>query len=264
MTTQLDYFAAKAALEWLYDLGVDETIGEKPVNRYDEPASKPKFKMGATSNIAPIDVMPQVLPVQDAAPDVARMLAQKCETLDALRDAMAVFDLCALKKGARNLVFADGNPNARVMVISESPSREEDIQGKPFLGQDGALLEKMFGAIGLNREGQTDKDALYLTCAMPWRPPRSRHANGAEIEMMVPFLERHVQLVKPDVLVLMGNTACQAGLGKSGVSRLRGKWSDVFGVQTIAMEHPHGLLRDPLKKRDAWADLLAIKSKLAG
>lgn len=257
----MDSAAAFAALQWQVELGVDEAISETPVNRFEVPNALPKINFGPSSNVAPVSVMPEIPMVQEAASDVAAMLARKCETLDALRDAMAVFDLCALKKGAKNLVFSDGAPAARVMVIGEAPGRDEDQQGKPFVGRAGQLLDKMFAAISLSRAGQ-GTDGVYITNVMPWRPPQNRDPNPEEIAMMLPFLQRHIELVKPDVVVAMGNIACLALLGKQGITRLRGNWTDAFGTPVMPMFHPAALLRDPTKKRDAWLDLLAIKARL--
>ncbi len=264
MTPDLDHNTALAALDWQIELGADECIGEVPVNRYELPEATPKapvIKTGPTSNIAPIGDIP-VMPIsQDSAADIARIMAGRCDTLAALRDTMAVFDHCALKKGARNLVFSDGNPEARVMVIGEAPARDEDQQGKPFVGRAGQLLDKMFAAIDMARTGAGDA-ALYITNVMPWRPPQNRDPEPEEIAMMLPFLERHIALAQPDVLVLMGNTACKAVLGRVGITRMRGTWVEAFGKPVLPMFHPAALLRDGLKKRDAWEDLLALKARL--
>jgi len=260
MTPDFDYIAAKAALEWQIELGVDECIGEVPINRYD--VKPQKLKLGATSNIAPVSAMPSVIPVQESAADIAGIMAGRCNDLAALRDAMAVFDQCALKKGAKNLVFADGNPSARVMIVGEAPGRDEDVQGLPFVGAAGLLLDKMFAAIDMMRTGETEKDALYITNVMPWRPPQNRDPEQTEIQMMLPFLKRHIELVNPDMIVLMGNTACQAVLGRKGITRLRGNWTSAFDKPVMPMFHPAALLRDGSKKADAWADLLSIQANL--
>jgi DNA polymerase len=262
MTPEFDYTAAKAALEWQIELGVDECISETPINRYD--VKPQKLKLGPSSNIAPVSAMPAVIPVQESAADIAGIMAGRCADLTALRDAMAVFDHCALKKGAKNLVFADGNPSARVMIIGEAPGRDEDAQGLPFVGVAGQLLDKMFAAIGMKRSGETTQDALYITNVMPWRPPQNRDPAPEEITMMLPFLKRHIELVSPDMIVLMGNTACQAVLGRKGITRLRGNWTSAFDKPVMPMFHPAALLRDGLKKRDAWADLLTIQARLKG
>ena len=261
----MDYHAALAALEWQVELGADEAIGETPVNRYELPkaAPKPVIKSGPTSNIAPISQMPVIPVVQETAADIARIMAGRCDTLAALRDALAVFEHCALKKGARNLVFSDGNPTARVMVIGEAPGREEDRSGRPFVGPTGQLLDRMFAAIGMTREGE-GAAGVYITNVMPWRPPHNRDPEPEEIAMMMPFLERHITLAAPDVVVLMGNTPCQAVLGKRGITRLRGNWTEAFGKPVMPMFHPAALLRDGLNKRDSWADLLALNARLTG
>lgn len=264
MIEQYDYFAAKAALEWLIDLGVDETIGEIALNRYDEPIQKPNFKINAGSNIAPIESIPKILSTKETAPEVAKMLASRCHDLDALRNAMAVFDLCSLKKGARNSVFSQGNPQADVMIIGDAPGRGEDQAGVPFSGREGVMLDKMFAAIGLSRYEKTADKSLYLSTVIPWRPPQSRDPSVNEIAMMLPFLRRHIVLASPKILVLMGNSACAALLGKTGVSRLRGRWIKGDGYDILPMLHPSSLLRDWLKKRDTWADLLNIKTHLKG
>lgn len=262
----MDYYAALAALDWHIELGADEAICDAPINRYETPKPAPKTtlpKMGASSNIAPVGEMPVIPQIQEAAPDIARIMAAKCNDLVALRDAMAVFDHCALKKGARNLVFCDGLPTARLMIIGEAPGREEDRIGKPFVGKAGQLLDKMVAAIGLARGKEAEK-GVYITNVMPWRPPGNRDPEPEEIAMMLPFLERHIALADPEVIVLVGNIACQAVLGKRGITRLRGNWHKAFGKPVMPMFHPAALLRDTLKKRDSWADLLAVQARLKG
>lgn len=262
MMHDLDYPAAKAALEWQIEMGVDECITDAPINRYE--VKSQKLKLGPTSNIGPVSAMPAIFPVQESAADISRIMAGRCADLTALRDAMAVFDHCGLKKGAKNLVFADGNPSARVMIIGEAPGRDEDAQGLPFVGPAGQLLDKMFAAIGMARTGETAQDALYITNVMPWRPPQNRDPEPEEITMMLPFLKRHIELVNPEMIVLMGNTACQAVLGRKGITRLRGNWTSAFDVPVMPMFHPTALLSDGLKKREAWADLLTLQSRLRG
>ena len=252
---------ALAALAWQIELGADEAICDAPINRFEEPVEAPKLKLTPQSNIAPITEMPPV--IEQSAPQVAELLAAKCDSLDALRDAMATFELCALKKGARHTVFSDGQPTARVMVIGEAPGREEDRQGKPFVGEAGLLLDKMFSAIGMGRDHMGDT-ALYITNVMPWRPPQNRDPNPDEIQIMMPFLKRHIELVDPEMLVLMGNTACNAILGRTGITRLRGNWQEFMGRPVMPMFHPAFLLRDPARKKPAWDDLQMIQARLKG
>lgn len=266
MSEAMDYFAAKAALEWQVEMGAIDAICETPINRYDVPAklpvSKPGLKIGAGSNIAPIDAIPNIMPVKEAASDVARVMADKCSTLQELHDALSVFDMCALKKGARNTVFADGYSGARVMIIGDAPSREDDANGKPFAGPAGELLDKMFGAIQLSRTTTSAEDAIYMVPAMPWRTAQDRDPSLDDIQMMTPFLKRHIELINPEVLVLMGNIACNAVLGKTGVSRLRGSWEKAYGIDAMPMLHPSTILRDPTRKKDAWADLQELRARI--
>ena len=255
MSHAYDYYATKSALEWQLEIGVDEAICDIPINRYEEQAIKPKLKITATSNITSVKTVPNIFPVKEAAKDLAGILAAKCNNLSELRDAMGLFDLCALKKGARNLVFSDGPDKACVMVIAEAPTREEDIEGKPFVGAEGIL-------IGLSRNTIKRDEAIHIAKVMPWRPPQSRDPNAEEIAMMLPFLKRHVELVNPDFVVLMGNVACSAVLNKVGINRFRGQWADGFGKPALPMLHPRALIREPIRKRDAWDDLLTLKSRI--
>lgn len=270
---QMDYWEAYAALAWQVELGVDEAIHETPINRFEIPEKAPApvaAKSAERSKAAPQSArqnpprrtLPPKEPSVDAVEEAA-LAAQTASSLDSLREAMAGFEHCALRKGARNLVFCDGNPKAKVMIIGEAPGREEDKKGLPFVGRTGQLLDDMFAAIGLSRMGQTPQDSIYITTALPWRPPENRDPTPDEIAMMKPFLLKHIELVDPEILVLVGNWACTALLGRSGITRLRGKWVDVMGKPTMPMTHPDYLLRQPLAKRDAWADLLSIKARLA-
>jgi uracil-DNA glycosylase family 4 len=255
-----DFHTLKAMLDWQVDLGATEAIMDAPVNRYDIPKEAPKIvqppKVDAPAVISK--------PAEIDTVAVAAHVANGATDLDALKAALAGFDHCDLKKGARNLVFADGKPNARVMIIGEAPGRDEDMQGKPFVGAAGQLLDKMFAAIGLSRDAEQAEDAIYITNVLPWRPPQNRDPKPEEIAMMLPFLERHVQLVQPDYLVCMGNIACQALIQKTGITRLRGHWVEALGKPIMPMFHPAYLLRNTAAKREAWADLLDIKSKLGG
>lgn len=248
----MDFHTAKALLEWQVELGATEAIGDAPVNRYEIP-----------------DVVATPSPVAGAAPAPqqevdavaeAQRLADNAGSLEALRAAMAAFEHCELKRGARNLVFSDGEPGARVMLIGEAPGREEDLEGRPFVGRAGQLLDRMLAAIDMSRDATLAP--VYLTNVLPWRPPQNRDPKPEEIAMMRPFLERHVALINPDVVVLMGNTSCQAVLGKRGITRLRGQWAEAFGKPALPMFHPAYLLRTPRAKREAWADLLALKARL--
>jgi len=251
MESGLDFHTARALLEWQIELGATEAIGDTPVDRYALPDTAPKARKPAAAP-APPDK-----PQDVDAVAVAQKTAKTAGSLPELSAAMEAFDLCDLKRGARQLVFADGTPGARVMIIGEAPGREEDREGKPFVGRAGQLLDRMLAAINLDRT-----ENVYITNVLPWRPPQNRDPKPEEIGMMKPFLERHVALAKPEVLVVMGNISCQAVLGKRGITRLRGKWDQALNLPVIPMFHPAYLLRQPQMKRQAWADLLELKARL--
>lgn len=257
-----DWHAALAALAWQVDCGVDEVLAEAPVNRYGLPDAAP---VRAAPPLRAAAAAPQpVAPVEVDAVAVAREMAAAARTLDDLREALLRFDLCELKKGARNTVFADGNPAARVLVLGEAPGRDEDIEGRPFVGEAGQLLDRMFAAIGLSRGSPDAEGALYITNVMAWRPPGNRDPDAAEIAMMRPFVERHIELVDPQVIVVMGNTPLVALTGQRGILRARGTWTTALGRPMLPMTHPAYLLRNPIAKREAWADLLALQKRLRG
>ncbi|MFC6688738.1 uracil-DNA glycosylase [Jhaorihella thermophila] len=252
MESGIDFHTAKALLEWQLELGATEAIGDAPVNRYDLPDAAPRAAKPKPAAPQPAPKAPEIDPVAAAAEAAA-----KAQTLEDLRAAIAGFDLCDLKRGARNTVFADGVPGAPVMIIGEAPGRDEDRGGRPFVGRAGRLLDRMLDAIGLSRA-----ENVYITNVLPWRPPQNRDPTPDEIGMMTPFLKRHVELADPAVLVLMGNISCQAVLGRRGITRLHGKWDQAWGRPVLPMFHPAYLLRQPHAKRDAWADLLELKAKL--
>ena len=251
----VDFHTARALLEWQIELGADECIGDDPVDRYELPVKQIKPKQPEAK--PHLTKGPVRLAERDAVAE-AQAAARAAGTLDELRAALEAFDLCDLKKGARNMVFCDGIAGAPVMIVGEAPGVEEDRQGKPFVGASGQLLDRMFAAIGM---GRTQADApIYITNTLPWRPPHNRDPKPEEIAMMLPFLIRHIQLAEPKVLVLMGNWACQALLSKRGITRLRGTWTQAVDKPALPMFHPAYLLRNPAAKRDAWADLLNLKA----
>ena len=200
-----------ATLAWLVELGADEAICEEPVDRYEAAEAV------VTREAVP---EPEAEPAPPAALDAASgAIAAACGDLAALRAAMAAFDGCALKRGAKNLVFSDGNPAARVMIVGEAPGRDEDLAGRPFVGRSGQLLDRMFAAIGLSRGAEAAADALYIANVLPWRPPQNRDPSGDEIAMMAPFLARHIEL---------------AG---AGGDRDRGKFGDADALGDAAGDH---------------------------
>lgn len=256
----MDARTALALLEWQIELGVDETIGETGIDRYALSAtSTAQARPRAAAQDARAAAPPASAPADPFADPVAvaAATAMAAGSLADLRAAMAAYAHCDLKRGARNLVFADGVPGARVMVIGEAPGREEDQAGKPFVGAAGQLLDRMLAAIGLSRG-----ENVYITNVLPWRPPQNRDPKPEETAMMRPFLERHVALADPDVLVLMGNFSCEAVLGTRGITRLRGNWAQAMSKPVLPMFHPAFLLRRPAEKRKAWEDLLTLKSWL--
>jgi len=197
----------------------------------------------------------------DAAIASAREAARTAPTLDALRTLLENFDGCALKHTATRLVFADGNPQARVMFVGEAPGRDEDIEGLPFVGRSGKLLDRMIAAIGL------DRSKAYIANVIPWRPPGNRTPTPQETQICLPFIQRQIELVNPDVLVTLGNPSTQTLLStREGIMKTRGKWFDydtgTRTIRAIATFHPAYLLRSPSYKRMSWQDLRAIAKAL--
>jgi DNA polymerase len=274
------------ALRWQIEAGADEAIGEAPVDRY-RAAAAPAAAITAAPAATRIAAPPPVVappPISEApqpsaaaplasasqAEADARALAAAAATLDALRAAVAAFEGCALKRTATNTVFADGDPSASVMFIGEAPGADEDRKGKPFVGKSGQLLDRMIAHIGLDRH-KTGEAGAYITNILFWRPPGNRDPSAAEIAACLPFVERHIELVAPRLLVFLGGPSAKTLLGRNeGIMRLRGRW---FNYQTrqggptipaLATFHPAYLLRSPGQKREAWRDLLAIRARLAG
>lgn len=254
-----DWDAALAALAWQVELGVADIIGETPLDRYDlpEPVKAPPPAVVAPAIVA-------TPPSAATAVAAATHAAAQAQSLDDLRQALLGFGHCDLKRGARNLVFADGNPAARVLILGEAPGVEEDREGRPFLGKHGALLDKMLAAIGLSRSSEDPATAAYIVNVLPWRVPHGRDATSEEIDMMRPFAERHIALADPEVIVVLGNLPLQCLLGRDGIVQHRGQWATALGKPVLPMCHPGYLLKLPAAKREAWADLLSLQAKLRG
>ena len=188
---------------------------------------------------------------------------QDIDTLDSLEQFIRNYDKCTLRKKAAQTVFADGNPSAKIMLIGEAPGAEEDKLGKPFVGRAGQLLDKMLAAIKL------DRNMVYITNVVPWRPPSNREPSSDEILQCLPFIQKHIEIVNPSMLVLLGGTAAKAILTTNhGITKLRGSWHTYnspklnHSIPTRAIFHPAFLLRSPARKKEAWEDLLAIQKKL--
>ncbi len=252
-----DYHTARAYLDWQIELGADECMLDTPLDRYALPEKLAKPSRAAEK--PHLTKGPVAMQSRDAVAE-AQQIAAAAGTLEALRAGMQAFDLCDLKRGARNMVFADGIAGAPVMIIGEAPGVEEDRTGKPFVGAAGQLLDRMFAAIDMGRD-RSDAP-IYITNTLPWRPPHNRDPKPEEIAMMKPFLLRHIELAAPKVLVIMGNWACQALLAKRGITRLRGTWTTAVDLPALPMCHPAYLLRNTAAKREAWADLLTLQAAL--
>jgi DNA polymerase len=257
--------SALEVLKWYIEAGADDAIAGAPVSRYGQPGAALPARPRSLAPPPQGRPTPEPLPPsRDDAVLTARELAARATTLAELRAAFAAFDGCALKTTATNFVFADGAADASLMFIGEAPGAEEDRQGLPFVGPAGRLLDRMLAAIGLSRRH------AYITNILPWRPPGNRNPTDAEIAACLPFIERHISLVAPRLLVLVGGTSAKALLAtRDGIKRLRGRWlaySDPHAGRTIAARaifHPAYLLRTPADKREAWRDLLAIKRRIS-
>ena len=293
----------KALLDWYEAMGVDCAVDAAPQDRFAEslrqaqarqkvrpapesqqnrsfspqspsprptPAgagnqSHPSFNVAAHNTAGA--GRPGVLPTNaQGAVENARALALQAGSLDQLRQTLAAFEGCSLKFSAKTLVFGDGNPKADVMFIGEAPGRDEDLQGVPFVGRAGQLLDKMMAAVNLDRSNS------YITNILPWRPPGNRKPSLDEQTLMQPFIHRHIELVNPKILVFLGGTSAQQLLGsKDGIMRLRGRWRtySIGGqdkpqrdIPVMSTLHPAFLLRTPAQKRAAWQDLLEVAAKL--
>ena len=260
MDSKIDMTDALQLLKWQLELGVDENVGNVPLNRFSELSQNDEIKI--QSSVSAKQKMPNI----NRAIAEAESRAEQSKTLDQLKNSLAEYEFCDLKKGSRNLVFSSGDPNAKVMIVGEAPGREEDIQGVPFVGRAGQLLDKMLRPIGLTRnKNQLNNNLIttaYICNVIPWRPPHNRDPNSDEIEMMLPFLKKHISLVQPKIIVSLGNISCRALIGQTGITKLRGNWFDFDKTPLMPMCHPAYLLKNNAAKKDAWSDLLQIKKKL--
>jgi len=262
-------------LRWHVEAGADEAIGERALDRFASPApadarravapASPPARASFASGAAPPFAAARPLQGKTAGapPSSSSQLAQACATVAALKGAVEAYDGCALKRSCQRTVFADGNPQARVMLVGEAPGREEDEQGLPFVGPSGKLLDRMLASVGL------DRTTAYITNVIYWRPPGNRKPEPSEVELCLPFIERHIELVDPALLVFLGGAAAAALLGKSeGVTKLRGQWHEYSSpgltrpIPALPTYHPAYLLRTPIHKREAWKDLLALRTRL--
>jgi len=245
--------ALKSVLEWWEDVGVDV-----PDVMLTAPKRTPKARQAPrnkSTSSAPRTAPAAANSIINAAP-----IAAKAKTLAELKAAMDTFDAGALSDSARQCVFARGNPDADLMVIGEAPGREEDIAGKPFVGRSGQLLDKMLASIGLTEED------FYITNVVNWRPPKNRNPTPDEIAMCRPFLNRHIELMGPKVLLIVGGVSLSAMTGITGIMKNRGQWQSINigtgDIPALPIYHPAFLLRQPALKKDAWRDLLALRERL--
>jgi uracil-DNA glycosylase family 4 len=260
-------------LAFYLEAGVDCALSEEPVNRISDAQQAPDLKAASpggeasparSTRPAPAAFAAptsEPLPAPDAAIASAREQARTAASLDILRSLLEKFDGCALKSTATRLVFADGNPKARIMFVGEAPGREEDIEGLPFVGRSGKLLDRMIAAIGL------DRSQVYIANVIPWRPPGNRTPTPQETQICLPFIQRQIELVDPDILVTLGNPSTQTLLStREGIMKTRGRWFDYDTgtrvIRAMATFHPAYLLRSPSYKRLAWQDLRAIAKAL--
>lgn len=244
---------------WWGDVGVDvptlpETVKRRPPAQKTPSTQKiPTSQPRHTPNTA----------AETPAPP-SSLIARKAKTLDDLKTAMQNFDAGALSDGARQCVFARGNPDAKIMLIGEAPGFEEDMQGKPFVGRSGQLLDKMLAAIGLS------ENDIYITNTINWRPQKNRNPKPEEIELCRPFLNRHIEFVAPEIIVIVGGIALKTLTGLDGIMKQRGIWQNVViegeaklaPIPALPLYHPAFLMRQPTLKKEAWRDLLALKVKM--
>lgn len=264
------------------EAGVDVALGEEPVDRFAEsqaargappPLAAPDAPRTAGAAAAPVPparrapapapaiAAPASPPPPDVAALEAREAAASAPDLDALRALLESFEGCPLKHTATRLVFADGNPAARLMLVGEAPGRDEDIEGKPFVGRSGQLLDRMLAAIGI------DRTRAYIANVVPWRPPGNRTPTPQETAICLPFIRRQIELANPDFLVCLGGPSAQTLLGlREGITKARGRWVEYDTgsrvIPALATFHPAYLLRTPLGKRMAWRDMLTIEARL--
>jgi len=262
-----DRYDLVETLEFLKEMGADDVVLSDALDKTLFKAQDFDCKKYVTADFHKPEVVPQK-PIPKRATkaqslqQTSQALANQAKTLDDLREMIEGFDECPLKVTASNTVFADGNPQADVMLIGEAPGADEDRLGKPFVGLSGQLLDRMFSTIGLDRQ------SLYITNIVPWRPPGNRPPTNAESALCLPFVRKHIELINPKYLIFIGGTSAKALLNTNeGIMKMRGKWldykiSEEKSIKAMAMFHPAFLLRSPGQKRFAWYDLLKIKVAL--
>lgn len=250
-----------ADLEWQFHAGADEAIGEVAgLHKWGTEVRGQRLEVREEKPVLSASIIKSALP-----PTSNLQPLTSISSIDDLRATLLAFDGCALKQTAMNLVFADGNPKASIMFIGEAPGEDEDRQGKPFVGVSGQLLDKMLAGIDL------DRSKVYISNVIFWRPPGNRSPTDMEVAACLPFVEKHIALVKPQFLVLLGGVAAKTILRtKEGITRMRGRWLDyrIAGgssedvIPCLPTYHPAYLLRQPAAKRQAWNDLLTLSKRI--
>ncbi len=243
----------------LLSMGVDQLMSETPTDRVAQKTEEPKPETPQPKQtisrpaVAAKGVSTQIQETE--------ALAASAQTLEELKTAIQNYEGLAVKKTALNMVFCDGNPKAKIMLVGEAPGAEEDKQGKPFVGQSGQMLRKIFRFAGF------DLDNIYISNVLNWRPPGNRTPTPQEIAIARPFIQRHIELVNPDMVIMVGGTSCKALINtKDGITKLRGNWYDLdflkegSTVKATAIYHPAYLMRSPSRKKDVWQDVLKIKN----
>lgn len=259
-------------LEWYLTAGVDETCGDVPFalqTTLDEPKTAPVCATASVVQNKPqsLETSPRAATTELAQATItacqnARELCSKAETIAVLKELVEGFEGCALKLTANKTVFGYGDEHAKLLLIGEAPGADEDRSGIPFVGRSGQLLEKMLGAVGIKR------DECFITNILPWRPPGNRTPTEGEVAVCLPFLKRQIELVNPDIIMILGGSAANALLDNAEpISKLRGKWleyktSDGKKIPVLASFHPAYLLRNSGQKAKAWVDMLRMKQKL--
>lgn len=277
-----------AALEWHLIHGADEMLLDKPQDRTKLPEIQAMVKQEAhgadpmkslNSVLAEKPSVNKVLSFQDnstqedmmgaaQAVEEAQKIAADCTNLEELKNAVMEFNGISLKKTASNIVFADGNPQSDIMIIGEAPGAHEDIQGKPFVGESGKLLDKILACIDLDRRAEEDVRAVYLSNILNWRPPGNRTPSGSEMNISRPFIERHIALAQPKILLICGGVAAKALLrSDETISKMRGKFHDypigeTQNIPAMVTYHPDYLLKTPAQKKAVWSDMLMFREKL--
>lgn len=269
--------AYSAALDWYLDHGVTEALADSVQDRtawLSVPVVIPQKKETPAPQPSVASNAPVFLGTSEARTEAVK-LAASAKTLDELREALAAFEGFAIKKTATNLVFSDGNPHAPVMLVGEAPGADEDRLGKPFVGVSGQLLDKILKSIGLDRSEEDPGKSIYISNILNWRPPGNRTPSPAEIELALPFIERHIQIARPKLLIFCGAVAAKALLNsEQGISRLRSRWHDYKTLTPELMNlctdsfpalctyHPSYLLRTPAQKKYSWGDMIEIDRKI--